>query len=688
MPSQQSPQPIPGHTPQSTRQSSARPAILGMVYDGFDFGIYFQYFEGIAPIVKSEPYFGRFTGLKTSPYYRHWRFKKQIIDDLGQSLLENVCATSNGAVFTSWQDFQQQIEEARLHTLPGAFTPDLKETIYTLNDESVALVGSYHSGVIALCKNMGGRYLVPMRAWKIPNASAFALKNNLMTDLFLQDSQVEVIEGICGIVDDEFVAQKSNDVGIATLNNAQIEDAGNEKEDGDNEVFLAITVPLGRSTLTAAEIQHHISLYQLYDYQQSGVHHLVSSTSALLADDMGLGKTRQAIVAANILAGTKKILIICPASLIINWTREIRMILPDATIAQQEFDENCQWIVTNYDRMYAMIQHAKKFMVMAIDEAHYLKEPTSKRTREAFDIAAQIPYRFLLTGTPVLNRECEIHTLLRLSGHPVGNIPLKEFEAQFAGDPGFRSQLNQRISEWMLRRKKDIVLKSLKGKQHQVSFISPSPEQRAEYDAVAKDATLFALPKISKLRMLLEQIKMDAVIDLVKSMNPEDKVLIFCEFVESVAMLRRRLEEIGVGTVTMIGADTNKKRQKAVDAFQDNPNVGAFVGTTRAAGVGVNLTEANYVIFASLPWTDALKVQAEDRAYRNGQKRLVIVKIPLMENTIDSDLWELLLHKKGIADEILDPEEAEAKAMANFAISMAMKTQKIVAPLELAYQTN
>ncbi len=135
--------------------------------------------------------------------------------------------------------------------------------------------------------------------------------------------------------------------------------------------------------------------------------------------------------------------------------------------------------------------------------------------------------------------------------------------------------------------------------------------------------------------------------------------------------MKQRLEAMDIQVVTMVGTDSNTKRQKAQDAFQQNPDVRVFIGTTRAAGVGINLTAANYVIFASLPWTPALKEQAEDRAYRNGQTRLVIVKIPLMENTIDIDLWELLKHKHQIATDILDPEAAEQAAMEEFALKMA-----------------
>ena len=246
---------------------------------------------------------------------------------------------------------------------------------------------------------------------------------------------------------------------------------------------------------------------------------------------------------------------------------------------------------------------------------------------------------------------------------------MSEFEQAFCGNAAFRMELNQRIREWMLRRKKDVVLKSLKGKQQQVIYVNAPAERVAEYQAVANDSSLLALPKIQRLRALLERIKLDAVMEMIAALQAEDKVLVFCEYKDSVRALAARLAEIGIGAATLLGEDSNKRRQAAVDRFQQDPEVRVFIGTTLAAGVGINLTAANYVIFASLPWTPALKEQAEDRAYRNGQQRLVIVKIPLLDRSIDNDLWEMLRHKKSIATDILNPDEAEQQAMQAFAAS-------------------
>jgi SNF2 family DNA or RNA helicase len=226
------------------------------------------------------------------------------------------------------------------------------------------------------------------------------------------------------------------------------------------------------------------------DHQPAGIEHLLQRTSALLADDMGLGKTRQAVIAAAIRAGERPILVITLSALIINWQREIQMVYPHARIALQ----------------------AGHFEVMIVDEAHRLKEPTAAWTRHGFDIAAKIPNRYLLTGTPVLNREPKLHTLLRLSGHPVGQLPLREFCEQFAGSRNFRKNLRDAIGDWMLLMRKD-VLPNLKGKQRQTQPIELSVKERREYERIRHEDRP-RLARLGSLRQMLEKVKVSVVMAL------------------------------------------------------------------------------------------------------------------------------------------------------------------------------
>ena len=154
--------------------------------------------------------------------------------------------------------------------------------------------------------------------------------------------------------------------------------------------------------------------------------------------------------------------------------------------------------------------------------------------------------------------------------------------------------------------------------------------------------------------------------DLLGELDPEDKVILFCEFKPTVARLKELCDAAGIGNVTLVGSDSLTKRQRAIDKFQGDPDCRAFICTTQAAGTGNNLTAANYVFFLGLPWTPGQQDQAEDRAYRNGQLRTVIVKIPLVENSIDQQLWQMLLAKRQVSLELIEPEEQQdalAKAM-------------------------
>jgi len=402
----------------------------------------------------------------------------------------------------------------------------------------------------------------------------------------------------------------------------------------------------------------------LRDYQVAGVRHLASQSASLLGDDMGLGKTRQTVVASRLRAGAGRVLIACPASLRINWEREIRMVYPDAIVGMVGEDRvatlyGCAWVIVNYERLGGLVRETGlDFAVMVVDEAHYLKEHHAGRTRNAFIMAARIPNRYLVTGTPLLNREIEMHTLLRLSGHALGHMTLKDFRKRYAGGSEQRAALADAIRGWMLRRRKD-VLKDLGDKRRQTRFISPA-EGIGAYEAILKDMTLTVMPKIVKLRQALERLKIDFIVETVQCLRDDDKVIVFCEYMDSVDALQSAFAAVGIQAVRLVGSDSGAKRQRAIDAFQNDAAARVFIGTTSAAGVGITLTAANYVLFASLPWTPAVMRQAEDRAYRLGQKRDVDVIVPLIPKTIDEQIWKLLDTKTDVEQSVVEAVRAGA----------------------------
>jgi SNF2 family DNA or RNA helicase len=184
----------------------------------------------------------------------------------------------------------------------------------------------------------------------------------------------------------------------------------------------------------------------------------------------------------------------------------------------------------------------------------------------------------------------------------------------------------------------------------------------AGYKAILGDPALQAMPKITKLRQHLESLKCDFLIEAVQCLGQEDKVLIFCEYMDTVGHLKQAFAALGIACVSLVGADSTKQRMASVDAFQNDPAVRVFIGTTMAAGVGITLTAANYVFFGSLPWTPALKRQAEDRAYRSGQKRNVLVIVPVVNGTIDEQIFALLDSKREIEVSVIESNRTRVAA--------------------------
>ena len=204
-------------------------------------------------------------------------------------------------------------------------------------------------------------------------------------------------------------------------------------------------------------------------------------------------------------------------------------------------------------------------------------------------------------------------------------------------------------------------------KHRQIRWISP-PEGLGSYHAILGDMSMTAMPKITSLRKHLEALKTPYIVEAVQGLADDDRALVFCEYRESIATMQAALADAGVGCVTLTGSDSGQKRQQAIDAFQNDPRIKVFLGTTGAAGVGITLTAANYVFFASLPWNPPIMHQAEDRAYRLGQKRDVTVLVPMIAGTVDEQVLRKL----------------DAKAQTEKELIEAVRTELQRTPVELA----
>ena len=546
---------------------------------------------------------------------------------------------------------------------PDFFTQLLDVQVFPLaRGGGMAVSFAYDLPMVDAMRELGGRFHKFAAAWELKRSREDILAVLLATAgvnsefVFVHERPV-VLEKLAA------PSKSEAPITVPAAPPPNVEGAAGDADESGTAFMSTLVEPMVRVPVDEVALTAAALLAGMRDYQVVGARHLLAWTGALLADDMGLGKSRQAVVASRLAAREGRVLIVCPASLRINWEREIRAVYPQAVIGMVGEDRvatlhGCEWIIANYERLGGLVREIELAIeVITIDECHYLKEHEAGRTRNAFILAERIPRRFLLTGTPLLSREVELHTLLRLSGHALGSMELKEFRKSFAGSVEKRGALAAELKHWMLRRRKD-VLTDLGKKHHQVVYISPS-EGRGAYDKVMADMTLMVMPKIVKLRQTLEALKTEFLIETVQGLGDGDKIIIFAEYMNTVTALKEAFAALRIGAVSLVGSDSGSKRQKTIDAFQADPAITVFIGTTSAAGVGITLTAANYVAFASEPWTPALKRQAEDRAYRLGQKRDVYVIVPLIPKTIDEQVHQLLDVKTGLEQDVVEAVRAE-----------------------------
>jgi len=437
----------------------------------------------------------------------------------------------------------------------------------------------------------------------------------------------------------------------------------------------------------------------LYPHQADGVAFLISKGRAILADDMGLGKTRQAIVAMQVAIPEGAILVVCPASLKLNWRREIRLVAPDAAIEvigarpdrPAEGERAPRWVIVNYDLLRTQAQrlHAMAWAGVILDEAHFIKN-NSQRTSHVLKLLglsdnARAPaigpaQVYLLTGTPMTNRPRDLFNLLRCVGHPAARSFIgfaRRYCGAYRNDYGWVTdgasnleELNLLMKEASLRRLKDEVLDLPPKIRSWVPVAVESPAtlnaQRAfaqwflASDASRPNDTAF-LAQLTKVRVALHKAKHAAVEERVRDVVATGrKVIVFTAFREGLA---RHRKTFGEACVTIAGDNSAEERLAAVDRFQTDPACVLAVCNLIAGGVGLTLTAGAHVIFQDLDWVPANHRQAEDRAYRLGQTERVTVEYMLADGTLDGFIAELLEAKLRLIGAVEGEEVPDASVL-------------------------
>ena len=454
-------------------------------------------------------------------------------------------------------------------------------------------------------------------------------------------------------------------------------------------------------------------------YQRAGIEFALGKDAVLIGDEMGLGKTIQALGVINSTPKAKKILIIVPASLRLNWQREAEkwLVNKDLSIG---IAIGSKWpdtdvVIINYDILTKHKAQLRKRVwdVLICDEAHYLKNPKAARTKQVFGDwrykekvwkidPLKAKRRVLLTGTPIVNRPIELWGLANYLdpeefnnffayARRYANAHNNGWGWDFSGADNLDELQEKLRTRFLVRRLKKDVLKDLPAKRRQIielpangasklvaaeqaawsaqeerlsalklavdlSKISEDPEAYQRAVAALRDGATAAFEEMSKARHDTALAKVDYVVDHVADAAESGKVLVFAHHLDVVDELADGLRAKGLKVVTLTGSDSLLSRQAAVDSFQQDDETKVFIGNIRAAGVGITLTASSHVVFAELDWVPANLSQAEDRAHRIGQTNSVLVQHLVLEGSLDQQIASQLVTKQQVIDAALDEE--------------------------------
>lgn len=431
------------------------------------------------------------------------------------------------------------------------------------------------------------------------------------------------------------------------------------------------------------------------EHQKTAIEKLLANDKYILADDMGLGKTTAAVI-ASLESEAKKVLIICPASLKINWKREIENYTDRRTLIVEgrKWGSTFDYYIINYDIIknyhttdksedsddYKLLVNAG-FDLAIVDEAHYLSNPQANRTKLLNDVLSKIPKVWLLTGTPMTSRPINYFNLLKIVNSPLSlnwQTYVKRYCKGYQFTVGNRKiwntsgasnldELRELTKNIVLRRLKTDIL-DLPEKiitplflELKSTFYDEELEEfmRISNDNKNKESITVTLNRLMKIRQLIAMEKIPYTCELIdKVLEQDKKVIVFTNFTNTLDVIHEKYKK---QSVVLDGRMSKEKRQDSVDKFQNNDKTKIFISNIVAGGVGITLTAAETVIMNDLSFVPAHHSQAEDRAYRYGQKNSVLVYYPIFDNTIERIVYNILQKKKNIIDQVMgDGEYSES----------------------------
>jgi SWI/SNF-related matrix-associated actin-dependent regulator 1 of chromatin subfamily A len=464
-------------------------------------------------------------------------------------------------------------------------------------------------------------------------------------------------------------------------------------------------------------------------YQKAGVlfAHTDSTLTTLkrgvlIGDEMGLGKTIEAIGIINLHPELRKVLIVTPSSIKINWRNELRRWLVDGRsvgLARSTDLPDTDIVIINFD-ILKQNHHAlltREFDLLIIDEAHGVRNTKTQRYAYLKPLATK--HVVALTGTPIWNKADDLWALLTLL------VPDQELSTKWAdwkkfrycqGRPNRQAELNRRLREdVMIRRMKADVLKELPPKRRQVVQL---PATGAAYDAVRAEIEAYQArqTRMNELRsaMLLAKVsedrdayhkalaelkyeakvsfeelsrvrhqtvlaKLDHIVEHLTSLHEEDpsrKIIFFAHHRDVLEHISRAFGNAPI----VYGGMTPEAKQAAVDRFNTDPSTWIIGGSIRAMGLGFNMTSSSWVVFGELDWTPATVTQCEDRTHRMGQTAdHIMVQHLTLEGSLDARMAHIILEKQEVMDGAVGALENDEPVVVDMNVEMVTLSNRELA---------
>lgn len=449
--------------------------------------------------------------------------------------------------------------------------------------------------------------------------------------------------------------------------------------------------------------------YQIAGYQW--LNYLTDiNWGGILADDMGLGKTVQALSFLEYFRrekGNLKALVVCPTTLIYNWENEIRKFTPELTyrihhgatrtrVKEEILDHDIT--ITTYGTLRSDIKllMSVAFDYVILDESQAIKNPASKVTKAACLLSAK--HRLCMSGTPLQNNTFDIFAQMNfLNPGMLGTM--EYFRQEFAmpidkfGEQDRKDHLKKILYPFILRRTKEQVARDLPEKVEMILWCEMEDEQRKIYDAYRNDfrdkilgtiqeqgiqkSQLTILQGLMKLRQICDSpailneeekfenhsIKLEELAREITENISNHKALVFSQFLGMLALIRAKLDELGVKYEYFDGSTTAPDREKAIQSFQNDDTVRVFLISLKAGGVGLNLTAADYVYIVDPWWNPAVEQQAIDRTHRIGQTKNIFAYRMICRDTIEDKILQLQEKKRALAKELIADDSSFVKSL-------------------------